>query len=151
MTQFKLAASFCIALAVAPLPALSHNIPLPVSQALKQAGIPQSAVGIYVHEIGAAKPMLAVNADTAMNPASVMKLVTTFAGLELLGPAYTWKTELYANGTLEGATLQGDLVIKGYGDPKLNLENFWLLTRRLRQTGLREITGDLVLDSSHFD
>jgi D-alanyl-D-alanine carboxypeptidase/D-alanyl-D-alanine-endopeptidase (penicillin-binding protein 4) len=151
MTQFKLAASLCIALAAAPLPALSHNIPLPVSQALKQADIPQSAVGIYVHEIGAAKPMLAVNADTAMNPASVMKLVTTFAGLELLGPAYTWKTELYANGTLESGTLQGDLVIKGYGDPKLNLENFWLLTRRLRQTGLREITGDLVLDSSHFD
>ena len=50
-----------------------------------------------------------------------------------------------------GDTLQGNLIIKGYGDPKLNLENFWLLTRRLRQTGLREIAGDLVLDSSHFD
>ncbi len=151
MTRLKLAASLCIALATTSLPAFSHNIPVPVSQALKQAGIPQSAVGIYVHEIGAAKPMLTVNADMAMNPASVMKLVTTFAGLELLGPAYTWKTELYTNGTLEGGTLRGDLVIKGYGDPKLNLENFWLLTRRLRQTGLREITGDLVLDSSHFD
>ena len=151
MTRFKLATSLCIALATAPLPALSDNMPIAVIQALKQAGIPQSAAGIYVHEIGAAKPMLAVNADTAMNPASVMKLVTTFAGLELLGPAYTWKTESYANGTLEGGTLRGDLVIKGYGDPKLNLENFWLLTRRLRQTGLREITGDLVLDSSHFD
>ena len=86
-----------------------------------------------------------------MNPASVMKLVTTFAGLELLGPAYTWKTELYANGMINGDTLQGDLIIKGYGDPKLNLENFWLLTRRLRQTGLRDITGDLVLDNSHFE
>ncbi|MEO7559696.1 MAG: D-alanyl-D-alanine carboxypeptidase/D-alanyl-D-alanine-endopeptidase, partial [Nitrosospira sp.] len=151
MTRLKLAAFLCIALAAAPLPAFSHNIPVPVSQALKQAGIPQSAVGIYVQEIGAAKPLLAVNASMAMNPASVMKLVTTFAGLELLGPAYTWKTELYANGTLESGTLRGDLIIKGYGDPKLNLENFWLLTRRLRQAGLREITGDLVLDSSHFD
>ncbi|WP_306463964.1 D-alanyl-D-alanine carboxypeptidase/D-alanyl-D-alanine-endopeptidase [Nitrosospira sp. NpAV] len=141
----------CSVLAAASLPAFSHNMPVAVSQALKQAGIPQSAVGIYVQEIGAAKPLLAVNAGTAMNPASVMKLVTTFAGLELLGPAYTWKTELYANGMLENGTLRGDLVIKGYGDPKLNLENFWLLTRRLRQTGLREITGDLVLDSSYFD
>ncbi len=86
-----------------------------------------------------------------MNPASVMKLVTTFAGLELLGPAYTWKTESYARWNRKDDTLHGNLVIKGYGDPKLNLENFWLLTRRLRQTGLREITGDLVLDSSHFD
>ena len=151
MTRLKLAAVLCFALAAAPLPAASQNLPGPVGQMLKQAGIPESAASIYVHEIGAAQPLIAVNADTAMNPASAMKLVTTFAGLELLGPAYTWKTELYANGTMEGDTLRGDLVIKGYGDPRLNLENFWLLTRRLHQTGLREITGDLILDSSYFD
>ncbi len=139
------------AVAFLPLSAFSHNLPAPVRQALKQASIPESAVGVYVHEIGAPQPLLEHNAGAAMNPASVMKLVTTFAGLELLGPAYTWKTELYADGIRNGDTLQGNLVIKGYGDPKLNLENFWLLTRRLRQTGLREIAGDLVLDSSHFD
>lgn len=133
------------------LPALGHGLPVVVGQMLKKAGIPVAAVGIYVHEIGAAQPLLAVNADAPMNPASVMKLVTTFAGLELLGPAYTWKTESYADGIVQGDTLRGNLVIKGYGDPKLNLENFWLLTRRLRQTGLREITGNLVLDSSYFD
>ncbi|SCY22198.1 D-alanyl-D-alanine carboxypeptidase / D-alanyl-D-alanine-endopeptidase (penicillin-binding protein 4) [Nitrosospira sp. Nl5] len=151
MAQFRITIVLCFALAAAPLPAFSHNLPLSVSQALKQAGIPKSAAGIYVHEIGAAKPMLAINASVAMNPASVMKLVTTFAGLELLGPAYTWKTELYASGILNGDILQGDLIIRGYGDPRLNLENFWLLTRRLRQTGLREIAGDLVLDNSYFD
>jgi serine-type D-Ala-D-Ala carboxypeptidase/endopeptidase (penicillin-binding protein 4) len=138
-------------LALLSLPALAHSLPAPVSLALKQAGIPTSATAVYVHEIGAAQPRLAVNAGTGMNPASVMKLVTTFAGLELLGPAYNWKTELYVNGVLNGDTLQGDLIIKGYGDPKLNLENFWLLTRRLRQTGLRDINGDLVLDGSHFE
>lgn len=152
MTRLKLAAAtLCFVLAAAPLPAATQNLPSPIGQMLKQAGIPESAVAIYVHEIGAAQPLVAVNAGTAMNPASAMKLVTTFAGLELLGPAYTWKTELYANGIIEGDTLRGDLVIKGYGDPRLNLENFWLLTRRLRQTGLREITGDLILDSSYFD
>jgi D-alanyl-D-alanine carboxypeptidase/D-alanyl-D-alanine-endopeptidase (penicillin-binding protein 4) len=57
---------------------------------------------------------------------------------------------LYVDGLRDGDTLSGDLIIKGYGDPKLNLENFWLLTRRLRQTGLREITGRLILDTSHF-
>ena len=103
-----------------------------VNQAFQQAGIPESAVAIYVHEIGETQPLIAINAKAAMNPASVMKLVTTFAGLELLGPTYTWKTELYANGIIEDGVLQGDLVIKGYGDPKLNLENFWLLVRRLR-------------------
>ncbi len=151
MTRFKRAAVLCFVLAAAPLPAASQNLLSLVDQMLKQAGIPESATAIYVHEIGAARPLIAVNADTAMNPASAMKLVTTFAGLELLGPAYTWKTELYADGIMEGDTLRGDLVIKGYGDPRLNLENFWLLTRRLRQAGVREITGDLILDSSYFD
>lgn len=151
MIQLRLATVLCCALAVAPLPALAHNLPASVSQALRQTGIPIAASAIYVHEIGTSKPLIAVNADTAMNPASAMKLVTTFAGLELLGPAYTWKTEFYANGKLEGDLLRGDLVIKGYGDPRLNLENFWLFIRNLRQTGLREISGDLVLDNSHFD
>ena len=148
------AVSYCVfvlAFSLPAAPAFSSKLPVPVRQALKQAGIPESAVGIYVHEIGATQPLLELNAGVAMNPASVMKLVTTFAGLELLGPAYTWKTELYADGIRNGDILQGNLIIKGYGDPKLNLENFWLLTRRLRQTGLREIAGDLVLDGSHFD
>ncbi len=144
------AALACVMMLLA-LPALGQGMPPSVEQALKKAGIPLSAAGIYVQEIGAARPLVAINAGAAMNPASVMKLITTFAGLELLGPAYTWKTELYADGLMRDETLQGNLVIKGYGDPRLNLENFWLLTRRLRQTGLREITGDLVLDGSHFD
>ena len=131
-------------------PAFSYNLPVAVHQALRQAGVPESAVGVYIHEIGSAQPLLQHNSGTVMNPASVMKLVTTYAGLELLGPAYTWKTELYVDGLRDGDTLNGDFIIKGYGDPKLNLENFWLLTRRLRQTGLREIMGRLILDTSHF-
>ena len=143
--------ALCSLLAFLPLPGLALDLPPTVKHALAQAGIPRSAIGIYVQETSAGQPLLAVNAGTGMNPASVMKLLTTFAGLELLGPAYAWKTELYADGIVRGDTLHGNLVIKGYGDPRLNLENFWLLTRRLRQTGLREIAGDLVLDSSHFD
>ncbi|MDP1951525.1 MAG: D-alanyl-D-alanine carboxypeptidase/D-alanyl-D-alanine-endopeptidase [Nitrosomonas sp.] len=151
MTELKQIVILCFTLAGIALPAFSGNLPAQVQQALKQAGIPESAVGIYVHEIGATQPILAINADEAMNPASVMKLVTTFAGLELLGPAYTWETAIYAHGKLENGVLQGDLVIKGYGDPKLDLENFWLLIHRLRQTGLHEITGDLILDHTHYD
>lgn len=126
-------------------------LPAAVSDLLKQSGIPESAIGVYVRDTSTPALSLSINAQIGMNPASVMKLVTTFAALELLGPAYAWKTEIYTDGTLEGDRLQGDLLMKGYGDPKLNLENFWLLARRLRQTGLREITGDLVLDNSYFD
>lgn len=151
MMPFKWIVFCAVVLANFPLSVLSNNLPLQVQQALRNSGITDSAVGIYVHEIGEDEPIFAVNADAPMNPASVMKLVTTFAGLEILGPAHTWKTEIYANGRITDGVLHGDLVIKGYGDPKLNLENFWLLAHRLRKTGLYKITGDLILDHSYYD
>jgi D-alanyl-D-alanine carboxypeptidase/D-alanyl-D-alanine-endopeptidase (penicillin-binding protein 4) len=80
-----------------------------------------------------------------------MKLVTTYAALELLGPAYRWKTEAYAAAPTREGVLEGDLLLKGYGDPKLDLEAFWTLLRALRGKGLREIRGDLLLDRSHFE
>ena len=133
------------------VPVFSQELPFTVKQKLQQIAIPETAIGVYVQEIGASKPIIAINADSAMNPASVMKLLTTYAGLELLGPAYTWPTMLYANGKMTEGVLQGDLIIKGYGDPKLDLENFWLLIHRLRQTGLHEIKGNLILDHTHYD
>jgi D-alanyl-D-alanine carboxypeptidase/D-alanyl-D-alanine-endopeptidase (penicillin-binding protein 4) len=126
------------------------SLPAPVAKALAQAQIPESAAAFYVHEIGAERPLVAAGTERAMNPASTIKLVTTYAGLELLGPAYAWQTEAYASVPLSQDVLAGDLVLKGYGDPKLTLENFWLLLRDLRARGLREIRGDLVLDRGHF-
>ncbi len=128
----------------------SAALPEPVARALTQAGIPESAVGVYVHEIGAAQPVIAVGADRALNPASSMKLITTYAGLELLGPAYRWNTEILTDGTLVQDVLTGNLYLKGSGDPKITLEDFWLMLRNLRAHGVREIRGDLVLDSSLF-
>lgn len=132
------------------LSAHASGLPPAVKQKLKKAGIPESAVGVYVAGVRAKKPVVAFNANTAMNPASVMKMVTTYAGLDILGPAYTWKTELYANGEIAGEVLNGDLIIKGYGDSSLNLEKFWLLLYQLRQTGIRVISGNILLDFSRF-
>jgi serine-type D-Ala-D-Ala carboxypeptidase/endopeptidase (penicillin-binding protein 4) len=137
--------SLCVAAAVAAEP-----LPPTVVKALQQAEIPQSAVGVYVRELGAAKPEIAHRADQAMNPASVMKLVTTYAALELLGPAYTWKTDVYAT-DLKGDAVSGNLYLQGHGDPALTLEDFWLLLRSLKQRGVRLIKGNLVLDQSYFD
>jgi serine-type D-Ala-D-Ala carboxypeptidase/endopeptidase (penicillin-binding protein 4) len=118
------------------------QLPRPVARALKEAGIPARSVGAVVQEIGSGRPSVVHEAHDSMNPASVMKLVTTYAALELLGPAYRWKTEAYVVGN--------DVVLKGYGDPKLNYESFWMLLRNLRARGLRDIRGDLVLDRSYF-
>src|SRR3990172_6136486 len=126
------------------------RLPISVAQALQQAGIPESSVGIYVQEVTAKRPLLASGEERALNPASTIKLVTTFAALDLLGPAYRWATEIYATGALRDDVLDGNLIIKGYGDPRLTLENFWLMLRSLRARGVREIRGDLVLDRSYF-
>jgi serine-type D-Ala-D-Ala carboxypeptidase/endopeptidase (penicillin-binding protein 4) len=121
---------------------IGAELPAPVLKELRAAGIPPSSAAAVVWEVGTATPSVSVRADVLMNPASVMKLVTTFAALELLGPAYRWKTEAYLDGD--------NLVLRGYGDPKLTYESFWLLLRALRSRGLREIRGDVVLDRSYF-
>jgi D-alanyl-D-alanine carboxypeptidase/D-alanyl-D-alanine-endopeptidase (penicillin-binding protein 4) len=116
--------------------------PAAVELALRQVGVPRQSVAIVVQEVGAARPTLALNAGASMNPASVMKLTTTYAALELMGPAYRWKTEVYADGD--------NLALKGYGDPTLNLQSFWLMLRALRGRGLQDIRGDLILDRTYF-
>lgn len=149
--QYLLAALLFGLWLAAPAQATTATLPAPVRVALKQAKIPISGVGIVVQKVGARAPLLSQNAGRAMNPASTMKLLTTFAALETLGPAYRWKTEAYLDGKLENGVLQGNLVFKGYGDPKLTIEQFWLWLRELRQRGLREIRGDIVLDCSFFE
>ena len=129
----------------------AQSLPIAVEAALKRANIPLAGVAAYVQDVDDTRPLLELNAALPMNPASTIKLLTTYAALELLGPTYTWKTETYALGRLQGGVLEGDLILKGYGDPKLTLENFWLLLRKLRALGLREIRGDLVLDRSYFE
>lgn len=126
------------------------DLPPEVRAALRQAKIPLNSVAIDVRGVDAQVPLLSVNAQRAMNPASTMKLLTTYAGLEMLGPSYTWKTEAYLGGPLEKGVLHGDLILKGYGDPKFNIEQFWLWLSELRARGLKEIQGDLVLDRSFF-
>lgn len=130
--------------------AYSADLPPSVRESLRQAKIPLSSVGIVVQEITSPAPLIQLNAKQSMNPASTMKLLTTYAALELLGPAYSWRTEAYVDGRLEQGVLNGNLIIKGYGNPKINSEHLWLWLRELRNRGLREITGDLILDRSAF-
>jgi D-alanyl-D-alanine carboxypeptidase/D-alanyl-D-alanine-endopeptidase (penicillin-binding protein 4) len=128
----------------------SAELPAPVAQALRQAGIADSHVGILVQDVGSPSPLLAHGENRSLNPASVMKLVTTLAALDSLGPAQTFKTRVLLDGALVDGVLRGDLVLQGGGDPALTLERFWLLLREARQRGVREIRGDVVLDTAYY-
>lgn len=144
--------AFLLAILLFLLPLSGHAaLPDSVAQALKSAGIPEEAVSVYARRVDADLPVLAERDELPRNPASVMKLLTTYAGLELLGPAYTWRTEFYASAPPRDGVLNGDLILKGYGDPSLTLEKFWSLLHALRLAGVREIRGDLVLDRSYFE
>lgn len=135
-----------------PLAAAPINTSLPpkVQQALKANKLGNNALSLVMLPLNGPGTATFVNADTSVNPASTMKLVTTYAALELLGPTHQWKTEFHTDGPLKNGVLQGNLYLKGGGDPKLNMEKLWLLMRDLRANGVRQITGDLVLDRSHF-
>ncbi len=143
--------ALCAALASLPARAAEPDLPAPIAQALRAAGVAPSSVAIWVQPLAASEPSLALNVDVPLNPASLVKLLTTFTALETLGPAHRWQTQVYAAGTLEADTLSGHLILQGSGDPKLTLEQFWLLLRNVRERGIRYLDGDLVLDRSYFE
>ena len=153
MPSARIACRFLVGLLLAGLVVSARAAELPADfiAALEQAGIPLEHVAVVVQPLDAAVPVLSHNAEAALNPASVMKLVTSFAALNQLGPVYAWTTDVWANGAIVDGVLNGDLVIKGHGDSTLTLERMWLLQRELRTLGVRHIRGNLVLDTSHFE
>lgn len=123
------------------------RLPAKVNAALATAKIPADALSLAVIPLEGQGLAQYINADQPVNPASTMKLVTTYAALELLGPNYEWQTDLYGTGSIHNGQLQGDLVFRSSGDPKLTVERMWMLLRDLRSAGVRDVQGDLILQA----
>ena len=140
----------CCLLGVLCTQAVAQALPPEVESALADAGLPRDAVVFLVAPAEGGAPRVAHRVDVPVNPASITKLTTTFAALDLLGPTFAWNTPVYFDGPVRDGVLQGNLVIKGQGDPKLVIERLWLLLRRVQAAGVRSITGDIVLDRSAF-
>ena len=130
----------------------AQGLPADVDAALARARVPRDAVAVLMVDAQTqSAPRISHRVGVPMNPASVMKLVTTYAALDLLGPAHTWSTPVFIDGAVRDGTLYGNLTIQGQGDPKLVMERLWLLLRRVQGLGIRTIAGDIVLDRSAFD
>jgi D-alanyl-D-alanine carboxypeptidase/D-alanyl-D-alanine-endopeptidase (penicillin-binding protein 4) len=127
------------------------TLPESVARVLSAYEMPVESLSLFVQDVNENTPLLAVNTDVPRNPASTIKLLTTYIALEGLGPTYQWTTEGYLGGELKDGLLDGDLYLKGYGDPYMVIERFWLTLRDMRQRGVVDIAGDLVIDNSFFE
>jgi D-alanyl-D-alanine carboxypeptidase/D-alanyl-D-alanine-endopeptidase (penicillin-binding protein 4) len=144
---------FLICLVLLPLFAHADSSPLPagVRSALNVRDVPHDSLSIHVEDVDTGEVVLQWLAGEPRNPASTMKLLTTLVALDTLGPAYRWKTNVYALGEISGGRLDGDLLLRGQGDPFLVTERVWQMLRAIRRLGIDEITGDLLIDDSYFD
>lgn len=126
-------------------------LPQAFASALARAKVPLDAASVWVQEASGQEPArLDYRAAEPVNPASVMKLVSTYAALDLLGPAYVWRTRVYVDGAVSGGTLRGNVYLQGGGDPKLVMERLWLLLRQVQQRGVKVVLGDIVLDHGAY-
>ena len=135
-----------------------HELPPSIQKILRQAQVPPSALSVLIAPLPAnnsvaqaSRPRLSHQAQTSVNPASVMKLFTTYAGLSLLGPEHTWRNRVYTDGPVREGVLHGNLIVRGSGDPKLVVERLQDLLTQVQTAGVREVRGDIVLDRSVFD
>jgi D-alanyl-D-alanine carboxypeptidase/D-alanyl-D-alanine-endopeptidase (penicillin-binding protein 4) len=129
---------------------LSAELPAGLRAALEQAHVADAGSAFLVLPLDGGALQLARHEDMPMNPASTMKLLTTYAALSTLGPGYHWRTTVYASRHPVGARLEGDLIVRGSGDPSLVIERWWLLVQRIRAMGIRDIRGDLVIDRTRY-
>jgi len=133
-------------------PAIANDVlPESVSRSLAIRDVPPESISIAVEDVESGERLLSFNTDVPRNPASTMKLLTTLVALDMLGPSYTWHTDVFIDGEVDEGRLDGDLVIRGRGDPFLVTERVWQMLRAVRQAGIHDIRGDLAIDDSWFD
>ncbi len=140
-----------LAVAQSAAGAPESDLPLPIRSVLNLRQVPDDTLSIHVIDLDSGETLLGWNDDVSRNPASTMKLVTTLVALDVLGPSYRWQTDVYALGDIVDGRLDGDLLLQGHGDPYLVTERVWKMLRIINQAGIREVSGDLLLDDSYFD
>jgi len=117
----------------------------------KDDKLEKTQLGVEVFSLSRQETLFSLNSGVPLSPASAAKLLTSFVALKRLGPDFTFKTEVYADGPIVNGVLKGNLYLKGGGDPSLVTERMFLLVNDLARNSLRQVTGTIFVDDSTFD
>ncbi|WP_100011660.1 D-alanyl-D-alanine carboxypeptidase/D-alanyl-D-alanine-endopeptidase [Lentibacillus sediminis] len=122
-----------------------------IDAVLQDERLDGAVTGVSVRHAGTGELLYEENGDTRLHPASTMKLLTGAAAMETLGPDYRFSTEVWTDGDVRGKTLNGDIYLKGKGDPTLLKEDLDQFAKELKKQGIEQIKGDLIGDDTWYD
>jgi serine-type D-Ala-D-Ala carboxypeptidase/endopeptidase (penicillin-binding protein 4) len=120
----------------------SRAVPADLTQLMAAQRLPSGSSSFVIVDADTGRVVMSHNPDTPRSPASTIKTITTFAALDMLGPAFVWQTRAWLH--------DGDLYLQGGGDPYITLERWWSFVQGLRAQGLSSIPGDIVIDNGAF-
>ena len=127
-----------------------NRLPLEIISKLNDAGVKENGMSAYVQDVNSKQPLLAYQDQASRVPASVMKLITSYAALGVLGANYRWPLDIFTQGPIKKGTLTGDLIIKGYGAPEFNKAELRKALKAIRSKGIHSVKGRVVFDNSYF-
>ena len=132
------------------LPEPVESLPASLHERLLETGLALDGFGLHVQPLDGGPALLSYQATRPFVLASTSKLITSMAALDLLGPGYRWRTRAYLSGPLTNGRLLGDLVLRGGGDASLTSQDLLAWFQQLREQGLHEVWGDIILNRDAF-
>jgi D-alanyl-D-alanine carboxypeptidase/D-alanyl-D-alanine-endopeptidase (penicillin-binding protein 4) len=127
------------------------STPTTLERLLADPALNGATVSLMVRDARSGSTLYQHNPRTRLIPASNLKLLTTAAAMDVLGPQYRFATQLLSNGPQQGERLTGNLYLRGLGDPTTQFADYQALAAQLARQGVRQVQGDLVFDDSFFD
>ena len=128
----------------------SNAIPPELEMEISDIPLNPNSYSIHIQSIHAQTPLVSWQTHRQRTPASVIKLLTTYAGLLKLGFDYRWETKFYHTGQIKNGILYGDIYVKASGNPVLETNNVYEIASHIKSAGIRKIKGNIIIDRSIF-
>ena len=148
LLSFALLCAMCMSLTSV---AMAQSLTEQIDAILKAPALAHGLQGVCIKSLKTGQTLYERNADNNMIPASNFKLLASSTSLEQFGPDYTFKTEVYTTGKIENGVLNGNIILKGGGDPVLLTKDVTDLAKQIKTAGITQISGDIIADESRFD